>query len=195
MKRRAVFLDKDGTILENIPHNIDPLRMRLAPGADQALPQLQEAGYALVIISNQPGVAHGYFDEGALRGVEARLRRMFMENGAELAGFYYCPHDPMGFVDPYRSLCTCRKPLPGLLFQAADDLNLELRVSWMIGDILHDVEAGHHANCKTILINNGNETEWNMTLPRTPDYMARNLAEAAEIVSYHPASLYLRGAA
>jgi D-glycero-D-manno-heptose 1,7-bisphosphate phosphatase len=195
MKRRAIFFDKDGTLLIDIPHNVDPHQMRLAQGADQALAQLQDAGYALVVISNQPGVARGFFTLDALGAVEQRLGELFRENGAELSGFYFCPHDPLGSVEPYRCFCHCRKPAPGLLYQAAQDLNLELRVSWMIGDILHDVEAGHYAGCKTVLINNGNETEWNVTPERTPDFMAPSLAEAAEIVAFHPASLYLKGAA
>lgn len=176
---RAVFLDKDGTLVENVPYNVDLVRIRLAPGAGPALRGLVALGYELVVITNQSGVARGLFPEAALAGVERQLARLLETEGVRLSGFYYCPHHPEGSVGGFAHACECRKPLAGLLQRAADDHAFDLSQSWMVGDILNDVEAGHLAGCRSILIDNGGETEWEMNPLRTPDFIARNLEEAA----------------
>lgn len=167
--RPAIFLDKDGTLIPNIPFNVNPDLMTLSAGVGMTLQQLQQAGFALVVVSNQSGIAKGYFPETAMEAVSARLQALLNEWGVTLDGFYYCPHDRLGSVPQYRQECTCHKPLPGLLQQAALELDLDLPTSWMVGDILNDVEAGKRAGCKSILIDNGNETEWRMTHFRQPD--------------------------
>src|SRR5439155_13322560 len=98
---KAVFLDKDGTLVEDVPYNVDPERIRLMPGAAEGLFLLHSAGYKLFVVSNQSGVARGYFEETALRAVRARLRSLFEHIGVTLSGFYYCPHHPEGTVQPY----------------------------------------------------------------------------------------------
>ncbi len=178
----AVFLDKDGTLIEDVPYNVDPERIVLAPGAAEGSRQLHRAGYALIVVSNQSGVARGYFPEEALRGVEARLRELLAEEGVPLAGFYYCPHHPEGTVAHYARECDCRKPAPGLILTAAREHQIELKHSWMIGDILNDVEAGRRAGCKTILLDNGHETVWHLTRERRPHRVARDLSQAAHII-------------
>ena len=102
--------------------------------------------------------------------------------GIYLDAFYYCPHHPDGIVSGYDQECDCRKPEPGLLRKAADDMDIDLSRSWMIGDILNDVEAGNKAGCKSILINNGNETEWKPGSNRIPEYFAKDLADAAKFI-------------
>ena len=179
---RAVFLDKDGTLVEDVPYNADPELMRLAPGALEGVRLLAGAGYRLVVVSNQSGVAHGYFAEEALAGVEARLRELLAEGGVSLAGFYYCPHHPQGSVAGYDVACACRKPRDGLLRTAAREQGIDLTRSWMVGDILHDVEAGRRAGCRTVLIDNGNETEWELSPQRQPHFTASDLTEAARIL-------------
>lgn len=179
----AVFLDKDGTLLENVPYNVDPDRMRLAPGADRALRELGRLGLPLVVVTNQPGVALGRFRVDALEAVRVRLAEMFAEHGAALAGLFYCPHHPDGVVPRYAVDCLCRKPRPGMLLCAASLLSVDLRQSWMIGDLLDDVEAGQRAGCKTILVVNGGETEWRMSPEREPRFLVHALDEAAEIVA------------
>ncbi len=187
MGNRAVFLDKDGTLVENVPYNVDPERITLAPGVCEALPQLHDAGYRLVIISNQSGVARGYFPESALQEVERYLRGLLDEIGVPLEGFYYCPHHPEGVVVPYAVRCPCRKPEPGMLLRAAQEHDLDLARSWLVGDILNDVQAGRRAGCRTVLIDNGNETEWDVSPEREPHYMAFDMAEAAQkIVAANP---------
>ncbi|MCK9520781.1 MAG: HAD-IIIA family hydrolase, partial [Dehalococcoidia bacterium] len=115
----AIFLDKDGTLIHDVPYNVDPGRMTLSPGAVAGLRQLQQAGYRLVVVSNQSGVARGYFDETALEGVARRLCHLLEAHQVYLDGFYYCPHHPSGVGAAYRQSCDCRKPLPGMLLRAA----------------------------------------------------------------------------
>jgi histidinol-phosphate phosphatase family protein len=175
----AIFLDKDGTLIEDVPYNVDPERMQLMPGAADGLRILTSAGYRLIVISNQPGVALGYFSEAALLPVAERLHSLCMEIAAPLEAFYYCPHHPEGTVAYYRRMsCICRKPAPGLIFRAAFEHRIDLTRSWFVGDILDDIEAGRRAGCKTILIDNGNETEWQLTPPRRPHFIVADLYEA-----------------
>lgn len=176
---QAVFLDKDGTLIEDVPYNVNPDRIRLCAGAIEALRSLHHAGYKLIVISNQSGVARGYFPEAALVNVERRLRNLL---DVPLSGFYYCPHHPDGTVVEFAIECDCRKPKAGMLLQAAKDHEIDLARSWFIGDILNDVEAGRTARCRTILIDNGNETEWILRRSRLPDHVVADLAEAARIV-------------
>lgn len=175
----AVFLDKDGTLLEDVPYNVDPARIALAPGAGEGLRMLAATGLPLIVVSNQPGVALGYFSKEALDAVAMRLGELFALHGATLSGFYFCPHAPAADGGIH---CACRKPADGLLRQAAAAHSLTLEGSWMIGDILNDVEAGRRAGCQTILIANGNETLWQPGPLRVPDYIVGRFDEAAAIV-------------
>jgi D,D-heptose 1,7-bisphosphate phosphatase len=150
--RKAVFLDKDGTVLEDVPYNVNPVRMRFAEGAAEGLLLLSRAGFVLVVVSNQSGVARGYFPESALEPVVRRLEEMFREAGVDLAGFYYCPHLSGGAVAEYSRECECRKPAPGLILRAAAELDLDLKASWSIGDKLSDIEAGNRAGCRSVLM-------------------------------------------
>jgi histidinol-phosphate phosphatase family protein len=180
--RAAVFLDKDGTLIEDIPYNADPDRIHLVPGALQALQRLNWAGYRLIVISNQPGVAHGFFSEEQLAAVEERIRSLLTAGDVPLAGFYYCPHHPHATVTRYAIRCGCRKPAPGLIHQALLDHGLIPQQCWMVGDILNDIEAGRHAGCRTVLVDNGHETEWHRTPERTPHYTVPTLLHAAEAI-------------
>jgi D-glycero-D-manno-heptose 1,7-bisphosphate phosphatase len=169
---RAVFLDKDGTLVENIPHNVDPDRIALSRGAAEAVRTLAAHGFRLFVVSNQPGVALGLFEARQLDGVEQRLREML----PELSGFYYCPHAP-------DQGCECRKPACGLLQRAARRHGLRLERSWMVGDILDDIEAGRRAGCRTVLVDNGNESEWRRTPEREPHFTASDLSHAAALIT------------
>lgn len=180
---RAIFIDKDGTLVEDIPCNVNPSLLELTWQAGHGLQLLREMGYALIVMSNQPGVARGLFTEAALELLQHRLAEMLAQYGVVLDGFYYCPHSPDGVINRYTIACTCRKPMPGMLFRAAREHGIDLRQSWMIGDILHDVEAGRRAGCRTILIDNGNETEWKMSTLRTPHLKAPNLYTAATMIA------------
>ncbi|CAH2788602.1 MAG: D-glycero-beta-D-manno-heptose-1,7-bisphosphate 7-phosphatase (EC [uncultured Paraburkholderia sp.] len=194
MLQPAVFLDKDGTLLDDVPYNIDPTLMRLAPGAREALTLLASQPFALFVISNQSGVALGKFQRAVLKDVEVELARMFAECGATLAGAYWCPHHPEGSVAPYATACDCRKPAPGLLLRAAREHRLDLARSWFIGDILDDVEAGNRAGCRTILLDNSHETEWIEGPQRVPAARAADLHEAAQIVVRHAEAAHAEAA-
>ena len=180
--RPAVFLDKDGTLVEDEPANTDPSRVRFYPDVFPALRLLDRAGYVLVVVTNQGGIAQGRCEESAVQEILAYLERRFADEGIELAASYYCPHHPEGTVVPYAVPCICRKPQPGLLTRAGRELNLDMSRSWMVGDILHDVEAGRWAGCRTVLINNGHETEWRLTETRWPDHIADTLIDAARLI-------------
>lgn len=183
MKNKAIFLDKDGTLIPDIPYNVDPQLISLQHDALEGLKRLQDEGYLFIIISNQSGVARGYFKEEALTGVEQRIKELLNSEGIVLSGFYYCSHHPDGTVEGYNIDCDCRKPQPGMLLQAAKEHEIDLGASWMIGDILNDVEAGNRAGCRTVLINNGNETEWLEGEHRIPTIVSASINEASSIIS------------
>lgn len=178
----AVFLDKDGTLIPDIPYNIDPQKITLSEGAEYALHKLHEKGFLFVVVSNQSGVARGYFKEEDLESVYKKLKTLFELIDLKLEGFYYCPHHPEGIVEKYNISCDCRKPMPGLLRRAAEDLNIDLAASWFIGDILNDVEAGNRAGCSTVFLDNGHETEWASGEYRKPDFKVTSLYEAADVI-------------
>jgi len=184
-KRKAIFIDKDGTLIIDVPYNVDPAKIVLSDDCTTGLKELQAKGYWLVIISNQSGIARGYFNEEALLMVEQQIKTILAEAGIRLDGFYYCPHYPQGEIQQYATDCDCRKPEPGMLLKASGELHIDLPSSWMIGDILNDVEAGNRAGCKTILIDNGNETEWLFSDRRVPTARVKNINEAAEYILGH----------
>lgn len=184
--RGIVFLDRDGTLVENVPHNADPQRMILAPGAHQAARRLVSAGYLLAVASNQAGVALGHFVESQIAPLHSRLR-VLLGRGAPLAGGFYCPHHPAGREGPYRRRCSCRKPAPGLLLQGIQRLRLAARSCWMIGDILDDVEAGRRAGCRTVLLVPGGETVWRRGRYRRPEACVGSLPAAAAYILRHSA--------
>ncbi len=176
----AVFLDKDGTLIEDVPYNVDPERITLMPGVREGLPRLAAAGYRFVVITNQSGVARGLFTVDDLARMHDHLAAELAPHGVRLDGIYFCPHHPDGVVAGLAIRCDCRKPQPGMLLRAARDLGLALADSWFVGDILDDVEAGRRAGCRTVLLDNGHETEWVLTADRLPHHLATDLNEAAE---------------
>jgi D-glycero-D-manno-heptose 1,7-bisphosphate phosphatase len=186
MPSKAIFLDKDGTLIDDVPYNIEPELIRLSPRAIEGLQLFAQLGFRLVVVSNQPGVARGMFAESALDAVWRRLDHLLEPHGIDIDGYYFCPHHPDGSLASYALDCDCRKPQPGLLHEAATEHGIELAGSWMVGDILNDVEAGNRAGCRTVLIDNGNETEWLLTPGRMPDLVATDLYSAAQQVAAIP---------
>jgi histidinol-phosphate phosphatase family protein len=179
-KRGAIFLDKDGTLLNDVPYNIFLPRMEFAPTVSIGLRLLAELNVPLISISNQPGVALGRFEEQQLRDVECRLQEMFGDIGALLTAFRWCPHAPNRDGSP---ACNCRKPMPGLLTAAAEEFGIDLKKSWMIGSNLDGIETGSRAGCRTVLIDNGSETQWKVGPNRTPDRVARDFGIAARWIT------------
>ncbi len=173
-QRAAVFLDKDGTLLEDVPYNVDPENVRFVPGCFEALRRLEACGYRLYLVTNQSGIARGFFTPDDFAALAAHLRERLAREGVGLAGVYHCPHAPGG------PACACRKPRPGMLVTAAREHGLDLDRSWLIGDTLDDVEAGHGAGCRAALVANGGETEWLPGPGRSPDVVAPTLPAAIQ---------------
>ena len=178
---RAVFLDKDGTLVHDVPCNADPGRIELLPRVGAGLRALQDAGYLLVVVSNQPGVALGHFPASALADVEARLDALLEPFGVVVTAYAWCTHRPAG-TRAAGGACGCRKPKPGLLLEAAATHGIALRRSWMIGDVLDDVEAGERAGCGTVLVDRGNESRWRAGRLRTPRAIVYDFADAVAFV-------------
>jgi D-glycero-D-manno-heptose 1,7-bisphosphate phosphatase len=153
--RPAIFLDRDGVIIEDVNYLARPNQVRLIPGSAEAIAALNRAGWPIVVVTNQAGVARGYFPETAVTCVHRHMARELAAYGAVIEAFYFCPHHPEAEIERYRIACACRKPSPGMLHRAADELGIDLERSWMIGDRISDLEAGAAAGARTILVRTG----------------------------------------
>ncbi len=159
-KRKCIFLDRDGVLVEDHGLLLEAGAFRVLPGVPQALRRLQAAGFALVVVSNQAVVARGLLGEADLLALQAALERLLQAQGAPaLDGFYYCPHHPAATLPAYRIDCDCRKPRPGLLLQAARELGLDLQASFMVGDRPTDLQAGHRAGCRALWVRTGRHSD------------------------------------
>jgi D-glycero-D-manno-heptose 1,7-bisphosphate phosphatase len=177
--RRAVFLDRDGTVIRNDGDLGDPDAVELLPGAADAMRRLRDAGYTLVVVTNQGGVARGKYDEAAVHATHARLEQVLRERTglpAVVDAFYFCPFHPEGTVERYRREHPWRKPAPGMLLEAAREHALELPASWMVGDQERDAQAGAAAGCRSILLGAPSAAS-------DADFFARDLREAAERIA------------
>ncbi|MGD9713759.1 MAG: D-glycero-alpha-D-manno-heptose-1,7-bisphosphate 7-phosphatase [Thermomicrobiales bacterium] len=181
MSQRAVFLDRDGTLVHPRHFPSRPEELVLFDDLETELRELQSSGFRLILITNQSGIARGYFAVADLEAMHAHLARLLQDRGVRLDATYYCPHHPDGTVAEFAKPCDCRKPAPGMLLSAARDLDIDLNKSWFIGDILDDVEAGNRGGCRTVLVDAGTES-----VPRTPlrqpGFVARNTRHALRIV-------------
>jgi D-glycero-D-manno-heptose 1,7-bisphosphate phosphatase len=170
-KRRAVFLDRDGTINVEVQYLSKVEEFQFIPGVPWALKRLKDAGFLLVVVTNQSGVGRGYYDEAALRSIHDHMHAELAHFGVSIDACYFCPHHPEHAVGAYRQECGCRKPLPGMLQQAAEDLDIDLAASFMIGDKLADVEAGINAGCTPLLVLTGYGSAHAAGLPQgVPSY-------------------------
>lgn len=175
--RKAVFLDRDGTLIHNRHYGCDPDSIYLLDGVAEGLRLLKERGFLSIVVTNQSGVARGYFTEEQLDIFHRRLNELLYRRGASIAAFYYCPHHPDGTISRYSVQCNCRKPRPGMVLKACSDLGIDPSKSWLIGDILDDVEAGKRAGCRAILLDLGTEGEPEYP-EREPEYVAKDFTDA-----------------
>lgn len=152
---RAVFLDRDGTINVEKSYLYRTEEFEFIPGAPEAIRSLREAGYLVIVVTNQSGVARGYFDEEAVHRLHRFMDGELARIGAAVDAYYLCPHHPLHGVGPYRVECACRKPLPGMLLAAAEAHGIDLARSWIVGDKAADVEAGIAAGCRPLLVRTG----------------------------------------
>jgi D-glycero-D-manno-heptose 1,7-bisphosphate phosphatase len=154
-KAAAVFLDRDGTINEEVGY-LDSLdKLRMIPEAFEAIRLINQSGMKAVVISNQSGVARGYFDEAFVETVHARIQALLKEHKAWIDRFYYCPHHPTEGTGIYRTACPCRKPEAGLLIRASQEMGIDLARSYMVGDMPKDIEAAGKAGAKGIFVQTG----------------------------------------
>ena len=182
--RPAVFVDRDGCLIEEMGYLNHVSRVRLLPRSAEAVGRLNQARVPVVVVTNQAGIARGYFDEAVLRAVNAEAERQLAAAGARLDGVYVCTHHPRDGAPPYRAECECRKPRPGLLVRAAQELGLDLERSVMVGDKPSDVEAGQAAGAAGVLVLTGygrGELEHQRHRWRNkPDHVAEDLLDAVE---------------
>ncbi|MCA1905369.1 MAG: HAD family hydrolase [Desulfarculus sp.] len=180
MKRPAVFLDRDGTINREVSYLSRPQDVEILPGAAEAIARLNAAGFWVVVISNQSGLARGYFDEGDLALVQLEINRRLKAAGARVDAWYFCPHHPAGVVEDLALACECRKPGIGLIMQAAREIALTLEGSFMVGDRLLDVACGRRAGLTSILVKSGHP-DWPPEVPeQEPHFVAADLAAAVD---------------
>ena len=172
--QRAVFLDRDGTLNKDTGYIGSPDGFTLLYGAGGAVKRLNKAGLRVVVITNQSGIGRGFFDEAALNAVNARLTELLTLEGALLDGIYYCPHLP-------DKRCSCRKPETGLILKAAGELGLNLARSFVVGDKASDIELGQRVGASSVLVltGAGKEEQGNINAEKGPDYVAKDLPEAA----------------
>lgn len=175
--RAAVFLDRDGTVIELVHHLSDPADVRLIDGAGPAIARLRAAGWPVVIVTNQSVIGRGKLTEAGLEEIHHEMRRQLGRHGADVDGLYFCPlrpqqKDPTVIEDPMR------KPGPGMLQQAAREMDLDLERSWMVGDTVSDLLAGRNAGCRSILVRTG----YGMAYSHDPAYVARDTANLAQAV-------------
>ena len=177
--RRAVFLDRDGTIAEEVGYANHLSRFVVYPFAPGAIRRLNDAGIPVVVVTNQSGVARGFFPESLIWEMHEKMANELAAAGAHVDAIYYCPH-------VRDDGCACRKPLPGMLERAAREHHLEIRGSVIVSDRYKDIQMGHESGCRTILVLSGygrGEYEWNRgKWPRQPDFVVENLVDAVDII-------------
>jgi D-glycero-D-manno-heptose 1,7-bisphosphate phosphatase len=184
MANRAVFLDRDGTINEEVGYVNHIERFFLLPRVSQAIRLLNQHGWKAVVVTNQSGVARGYFPESLIRQVHQKMQELLGNEGAHLDRIYYCPHHPDIGVPPYRQKCRCRKPATGMIEEAMKELALDLSRSYMVGDRGVDIEFAHQIGAKAILVLTGyGKGEWEYSGGQwkvKPDHVAQDLYEAVQ---------------
>lgn len=158
--KKAVFLDRDGTINVEKDYLIDPAAFEFIPGVPQSLKQLQDAGFLLVVVTNQSGVARGYFSLPDVDLLHKHMCERLADYGVNIDGIYSCPHHPVSGKGEYLQDCDCRKGKPGMLLQAARELGIDLTNSWMVGDKDADILAGTAAGCRSLLVKTGYGNKW-----------------------------------
>jgi D-glycero-D-manno-heptose 1,7-bisphosphate phosphatase len=181
-KTKAAFIDRDGVINKerDYVHRISDFV--LLPGALEGLALLRDAGYLLIVVTNQAGIARGYYDQSDLDRLHVHLRALLAKQGISLDRIYFCPHHPQGSIETLAIECRCRKPMPGMLLEAAKDFDLDLAASVLIGDKLSDVQAGRRAGVgRTVIVESGHHVEQAARLEA--DLVAADLFAAARVLT------------
>jgi D-glycero-D-manno-heptose 1,7-bisphosphate phosphatase len=186
MKKPAVFIDRDGTISEEVGYVNHPTRFRLYPYSGDAIKKLNDNNWLAIVVTNQAGVARGYFSEDVILSVHDQLKRQLATQNARLDAIYYCAHHPTVGEPPYRVDCDCRKPKAGLINRATTDFEVDLSKSWMVGDRYSDVELAHNAGLRSAFVLSGyGRGEWEFQRSHwklQPDLVCENLLEAVQSI-------------
>jgi len=181
---KAVFLDRDGTVNEEVGYLRNVADLRLISGASTAIKLLNDSGIKVVLVTNQSGIARGYLSESMLNKIHTQLEQMLRKDGARLDAIYYCPHHPSAGNSSYTKECDCRKPGTGLIDKAARDLKIDVKQSFVVGDKWSDVELGQRAGAHSILVRTGyGATDEERIRPRhllEPDFIAHSISEAVD---------------
>ncbi len=181
----AVFLDRDGTINEDVNFLSSPEQVILIDWSVEAIKEMNELGLKIIVFTNQSGIARGYFTEDDLHKIHSRLDELLSQSGARIDAYYYCPHHPTEGNGEYKVECECRKPKDGMLQRASREQNIDLKKSFVVGDRCVDIKAGKTAGAKTILVLTGygrQEYEKCKNENYEPDFVAKDLKEAVEII-------------
>ena len=176
--RIAVFMDRDGTITEEMGYLKEPEKLRLIPRSGEAIRSLNEKEILAIVVSNQSGVARGYFSEETVKKIHRKLERLLKKEGAYPDGIYYCPHHPKFGSPQYKKNCNCRKPKPGMLERAARRFNLDLKKCYITGDKVEDIKLARNVGAKGILILTGYGERSKKKVKS--DYVAKNLYQAVK---------------
>lgn len=186
MKQPAVFIDRDGTISEEVGYVNHPSRFQLYPYSSTAIKLLNDNGWFAILVTNQAGVARGYFSEDVVKQVHQRLEDVLVAASARLDGIYYCAHHPTVGEPPYRSDCDCRKPKAGLIKRASSDFEIDLAASWMVGDRYSDIELARNAGVQSCFVLSGygrGEYDYQRAgWKHQPDVICENLLEAVKLI-------------
>ncbi|RKY06907.1 MAG: hypothetical protein DRP65_11120 [Planctomycetota bacterium] len=185
MSNKAIFMDRDGTLIKDPGYINNPDQVKLLSGTSEALKQFKQMGYKRVIVTNQSGVARGIVSEEVLKQIHERLKKLLAQEGAGVEGIYYCPYHPDGVIEKYRKESENRKPSPGMILAAAKKMDIDLERSWVIGNSYRDIAAGQRAGCKTILINAEFDQTYRKPTDPVPDKQAVNMKEAVNIVKMY----------
>ncbi len=180
---KAVLLDRDGTLIVDVPYLGDPDEVVLEPAAAPALRQLQRAGYLIIVITNQSGIGRGLYAEADFHAVQARLAELLLAEGVPVHAYYFCPHHPTEALGEFLRTCDCRKPAPGMIEAAIRDHDLDRGQSFMVGDKLDDIAAGQGAGLRSILVRTGLGAASEQKIGSVqPDFVADDLRDA--VVSF-----------
>jgi len=178
---KGVFLDRDGVITEDPPHYAHRIdQLSIIPGSAKAIRLLNENGFRVIVISNQSGVARGYYTEDDVNIFNNEMVSRLAESGAHVDAIFYCPHHPEAKTLKYRQTCTCRKPHPGMLIEGSRKENIDFALSFVVGDKWSDIEAGRAVGCRTVLVKTGHGLLELEAKKNPVDYIASDLLDAVQ---------------
>lgn len=183
LKRKAVFLDRDGTIIRHVDLMRRVSDIKILPRAAASIRKINQLGFLVVVVTNQPVVARGLVTPKEIDAIHAILLTQFKKKGAKIDAVYFCPHHPNADVKKYRLKCRCRKPEPGMILKALKKYNINPKASYMVGDAMIDVVAGKKAKLKTILVKTGPGHALDKKFSRVkPDYLVKNLGQVTRLI-------------